>query len=243
MIVNRSPARTLLAAVLLVSCAGVLNASSLPEPLEAAIRDAEQRSEAAERIEFSFSMHTVTSEDEFRLRYDPSSDGFWTLESEETKDSVKMRDRMAERAANREEGAVGPDKRLLIGDLRELFGDTIELAVESSEGRIYRFSLSDAAQIGGGAGGKSFDASEYLTGELAIGADNRLRWLRFFAEESFKPMLVARINTFDLKMFVDPIWPDGPYVIVRQVIDMDGSAFFKSFSENVKTVYTDFEER
>ena len=219
--------------------------ATLPPPLEAAVRDAETRKTAAVEndLEFTFSVHTVTSEDEFRLRYDPSRPKTWTLESEETKDSAKLMERMEQRAEDRTDDDEAPDRRLIIGDLRELFGDRIELAETGAAGRVYRFSLSDKAQIGGGGGGQNFDVSKYLTGELAIDADNRLRWLRFFAEEAFKPVFVAKINSFDLKMFIDPIWPDGPYVIVRQVMDMDGSAFFKSFSENVKTVYTDFEKR
>ena len=220
--------------------AGIARGAALPAPLEAAIDDAETRKASADGLQFTFTMHTVTSEDEFRLRYDPSRTETWSLESPETEQTAKLMERMAKRADEQEER---PDRRLLIGDLRELFGDRIELSTNGPEGRVYRFSLSDKAKIGGGGNGGDFDASKYLTGELAIDGNHRLRWLRFFAEQTFKPVIVARIDTFDLKMFIDPIWPDGPYVIVRQVMEMDGSAFFKSFGESVNTVYGDFERR
>jgi len=237
--------RYLLVLLPLFVCADFAHGATLPPPLEAAVKDAETRKATAEKagVEFTFSVHTVTSEDEFRLRYDPAATEAWTLESPETDKSAKLMERMARRDEERTEDAEAPDRRLIIGDLRELFGDRIELTANGPDGRVYRFNLSDKAKIGGGGGGQNFDVSEYLTGELAIDADNRLRWLRFFAEEAFKPVFVAKIESFDLKMFVDTVWLDGPYVIVRQVMDMNGSAFFKSFSENVKTVYGDFEKR
>ena len=149
-----------------------------------------------------------------------------------------MQERLAKRAETQEDP---PDRELLAGELRKLIGDRIELVDNRPEHRVYRFDLSEEAEIGGGGG--SFNAAKHLTGEVAVGEDNRLLWLRFFAEKAFKPAIVAKIKTFDLKLFYDPIWDDGPYVLVRQMMDLDGSAFFKSFTENVNTVYSGFEKR
>lgn len=213
-------------------------AASLPAPLEAAIADVETRRAAAERLRFTFTVHTVTKDKEFRLRFDPEADKSWTLLSPADEDTAKLKERMDKRAAEQEEG---PDRELLAGELRELFGGRIELVEANEAERVYRFDLSEEAEIGGGGG--RFDAHEHLKGEIAIGPGDRLLWLRFFAEKSFKPAIVASIKTFDLKLFFDPIWPDGPYVLVRQSMDLDGSAFFKSFGENMKTRYADFEAR
>jgi len=220
--------------------AGFASAASLPAPLEAAIKDVETRRAAATELRFTFKVHTVTNENEFRFRYEPKGAEAWTLLSPETKDTERIKKQMAKRAERQEEGA---DRELLAGDLRELIGDRVELVENTTTHRVYRFNLSEAAKIGGGGGSGSFDATKYLTGELAIGPENRLLWLRFFAEKAFKPVLVAKIKTFDLKLFYDPIWSEGPYVMVRQAMNVDGSAFFKSFAENVNTAYSDFEQR
>ena len=226
------------ALISLLLVAGTASAAALPAPLEAAIKDMETRKEAAAELRFTFKVHTVTSEKEYRFLYDPKGTEVWTILSPETKETAKIRERMAKRAKKQEKGA---DRELLAGDFRELIGDRIELIENTAEQRMYRFDLSDQAEIGGSGG--SFDASKHLTGELAIGPENRLLWLRFYAEKAFKPAFVATIKTFDLKLFFDPIWPDGPYVTVRQAMNMNGSAFFKSFAENVNTDYSDFEKR
>jgi len=223
---------------ILLTAAGV-SAATLPAPVDAAITDVETRRTAAgEELRFTFKMHTVTAESEFQFRFDPQSSDGWTLVSEETKQTAKMRERMIKRAIEQEHG---PDRELLVSDLRELIGDKIELVENDDRQRVYRFDLSEEAAIGGDGG--SFDASKHLTGELAIGPGDRLLWLRFFAPKAFKPAVVAKIKSFNLKMFYDPIWPDGPYVLVRQSMNLDGSAFFKSFKEDVETQYTEFEKR
>ena len=226
------------ALISLLLVAGTASAAALPAPLEAAIKDVETRKEAAAELRFTFKVHTVTSEKEYRFRYDPKEAEVWTILSPETKETAKIRERMAKRAEKQEKGA---DRELLAGDFRELIGDRIELVENTTERRVYRFNLSDQAKIGGGGGG--FDASKYLTGELAIGPENRLLWLRFYAEKAFKPAFVAKIKTFDLKLFYDPIWSDGPYVTVRQTMNVKGSAFFRSFGEEVNIDYSEFEKR
>jgi len=223
----------------LVLLTGLASAGSLPAPLEAAIQDVEIRSAAAADLRFTFKVHTVTSENEYVFRYSPGQAEVWTLLSPETPESSKLRESMAKRSEKEEEGS---DRELLAGDLRELIGDRIEMTEDTSAQRVYRFNLSKEAKIGG-SGGESFDASKHLTGELAIGPRDRLLWLRFFAQEAFKPALVAKINTFDLKLFFDPIWTDGPYVTVRQTMNVKGSAFFKSFGEKVDIDYSEFEKR
>ena len=223
----------------LLLVAGSASATSLPAPLDAAIKDVETRKAAAAELRFTFKVRTVTSENEYRFRYDPRETEVWTLLSPETKETAKLKDRMTKRAEKQEEGA---DRELLAGDLRELIGDRVELVETTATQRVYRFDLSKEAKIGG-SGGESFDASKHLTGEMAIGPDDRILWLRFFAQEAFKPAFVATIKTFDLKLFYDPIWSDGPYVTVRQAMDVKGSAFFKSFGEAVNIDYSDFEKR
>jgi len=223
----------------LVFATGFAMAASLPAPLEAAIQDVETRKAAAADLRFTFKVRTVTSENEYRFRYDPKGTEVWTLLSPETKETAKLKEGMAKRAEQQEDGA---DRELLAGDLRELIGDRIELIRETSSQRVYRFNLSEEAKIGG-SGGESFDASKHLTGEMGIGPGDRLLWLRFFAQQAFKPVFVATIKTFDLKLFYDPIWSDGPYVTVRQAMNVNGSAFFKSFGEEVNIDYSDFEKR
>ncbi len=215
---------------------GTASAASLPAPLEAVIKDVEARKAAAAELRFTFQSHTVTSKNEFRLRYDPRATEAWTLLPPVSEEGERIKEQIAKRAEKQEEG---PDRELLAGDLREYIGDGVELIESSAAQRVYRFNLSETAKIGEG----NFEAAKHLTGELAIGPDDDLRWVRFFAEKAFKPALVAKISTFDLKLYYDPIWNDGPYVIVRQAMEIDGSAFFRSFSESVKTSYSGFEKR
>jgi hypothetical protein len=222
----------------LLLTAGTASAAALPAPLEAAIQDVETRRAAAADLRFTFKVRTVTKENEYRFRYDPRETEAWTLLSPETVETAKLKEGMAKRAEQQEEGA---DRELLAGDLRELIGDGIELVETTATQRVYRFNLSEEATIGGGK--QSFDASKHLTGEMAIGPSGRLLWLRFFAQKAFKPVFVATIKTFDLKLFYDPIWTDGPYVTVRQAMNVNGSAFFKSFGEDVNIDYSDFEKR
>jgi hypothetical protein len=233
-------ARLLVMAMLSLSGdVGTAAAAALPAPLEAAIQDVEARKAAAAGLRFTFKVRTVTSENEYRFRYDPKETEVWTLLSPETKETAKLKKRMAKRAEQQEEGA---DRELLAGDLRELIAGGVELVETTARQRVYRFDLSEEAKIGG-SGGESFDASKHLTGEMAIGPDERLLWLRFFAPKAFKPVFVASIKTFLLKVFFDPIWSDGPYVTVRQAMNVNGSAFFKSFGEDVNIDYSDFEKR
>lgn len=219
--------------------AGTVAAATLPAPLEAAIQDVETRNATSAELRFTFRVRTVTSEKEYRFLYDPKEPEVWTLLSPETKETAKLKERMAKREEKQEQGS---DRELLAGDLRELIGDRVELVKNTATQRVYRFNLSEQAEIGG-SGGESFDASKHLTGEMAIGPGDRLLWLRFFAEKAFKPVFVATIKTFDLKLFYDPIWSDGPYVTVRQAMNVNGSAFFKSFGEEVNIDYSDFEKR
>lgn len=228
----------LIAAALVALACGSATAASLPAPVEAAIADAETRVAAAKELRFTFRMHSVGAEHDVRLTYDPSRPEVWTAEPPLNEATTKMQERMAKRAEQQESP---PDRELLTGELRKLFGEKIELVENGPDERVYRFDISKEAEIGGGGG--RFDAAKYLKGEIAVGADDRLLWLRFYAPETFKPALVARVDSFDMKLHYEPIWEDGPYVMVRQAIDLSGSAFFRSFEENANTVYSGFEKR
>ncbi len=82
---------------LLLVAGGLASAASLPAPLEAAIQDVETRKAAAAELRFTFKVRTVTSEKEFRFRYDPKKAEVWTLLSPETKETAKLKERMVEK--------------------------------------------------------------------------------------------------------------------------------------------------
>ncbi len=84
-----------IALISLLIAAGTASAAALPAPLEAAIKDVETRKEAAAELRFTFKVHTVTSEKEYRFRYDPKGTEVWTILSPETKETAKLRERMA----------------------------------------------------------------------------------------------------------------------------------------------------
>jgi len=236
----------------LVAAFGVapLLAASLPEPLEIAIVDAERRHAEAEDLRFTFTMRMVNEERDVQLRYDPQHREFWTLQStgaasdDSAKRDEKMRERLATRAAeaeSAEDGANGADEELLVSNVRDLIGGAVELHRSEEGAEIYRFPISNDAEIFGG-GDQQFDVAKYLTGEIGVQA-GRIVSMRFFATEPFKPVIVAKIETFDLRIFFEEIWEGGPYVTVRQLMQVDGSAFFKSFAEKTTMIYDNFERR
>lgn len=219
-------------------------AASLPEALETAIVDAERRHDEAQDLRFTFTMRVVNEERDLKLRYDPESRDFWSIQlndragEEASEQHEKMRERLAKRAAESEEGA---DQALLVSKVRDLIGGIVELNRSEGGVDIYRFPVSNEAEIFGG-GEQKFDVAEHLTGEIGLAGD-RLVSMRFFAAEPFRPVIVAKIESFDLQISFEEIWEGGPYVTVLQRMQVDGSAFFKSFAERSTMTYADFERR
>lgn len=227
-----------------------LFAASLPEALETAIVDAERRHAEAEDLRFTFTMRMVNEKRDVQLLYDPQHSEFWTLPSTEdtgddsAKQNEKMRERLSKRAVeaeNAKDGANRADEELLVSEVRDLIGGSVELHRTEDGAEIYRFPISTDAEIFGG-GDQQFDVAKYLTGEIGVQA-GRIISMRFFAAEPFKPVIVAKINNFDLRIFFKEIWEGGPYVTVRQLMQVDGSAFFKSFAEKTTMIYDNFERR
>ena len=220
--------------LLLLVSATAAYAAPLPSAVDAALSEVERRHADAESLRFTFTMHMTTSENDVRLKYDPTVSSPWTHAGSADEDDEKFLERLSKRENE-------SDRELLAHEIRDLIGDSISLHRSSGGSETYRFSIAEDAKIFG-EGKQRFEAAKYLTGELTLDG-GMLESLRFFATESFKPMIVAKIESFDLMLVFEEIWENGPFVTVEQQMEIDGSAFFKSFAENVSTTYSGFEKR
>lgn len=120
--------------------------------------------------------------------------------------------------------------------LRAAIGDTAELIEEGPERLVYTFTPTALP----GQEGAPDSMTENLTGEVVVDPVlGQLVSVRFMLEESFKPNVSARLETFELEQrFVHEPVLNGPRMSAVRM-SMSGSAFFRAFQQ---TMEMDIEE-
>ena len=99
---------------------------------------------------------------------------------------------------------------------------------------IYSFDITEDFMSSDGVDGSGDmkKLSRFLSGELAIDTrTEQLSWLRIYSKKPFKPVPVAKIKKFDIRLLFAPAWQGGPIIQQKSISDVSGSALFKKFSE------------
>lgn len=90
--------------------------------------------------------------------------------------------------------------------------------------------------------GQEANIAPHLTGEVGVARDSgRFTYVRYYAENSFKPAPVARIRTFEHRVDVAPAWPDGPLVRSSARTAMNVSAMFQTHEVDDRMNFSDFQ--
>ncbi|MBL1431286.1 hypothetical protein JYT75_00640 [Oceanicaulis sp. AH-315-P02] len=210
------------------------------------------RSVAADGVRFSYNMDTsVAGSKEYTvsLAYQPLADRAtqWQVispsfaENEEVYAQAKKQiDKDVEHKPD------AKDDQALI--LREVPGNNAkELIFISEEDGIAKYAIQLTEGFMNPDGGDDKGMSKmlkYLKGEIAIDvASEQLLWFRIFAEKPFKPMAVAKIKKFDIKLHFAPAWHEGPIVQVRSESIVSGSALFQKFNEKSEITFSNFVQK
>ncbi len=219
--------------------------------LEEVRKDIRARNSAAQHVRFSFDMKLSSVGDEFfmaKLHFDPSQETKqqWQVrfpsKAENEEIYTKTHQQIAEGRKNNPK--IQEDRDLIIeeflgkGELNPVFSRThngiaiFEFSVPSS-------FLGDENEDDGMG-----DFTKYLSGELGIDLSNRqLAWMHIYAKKPFKPVMMAKVKHFDLRLDIAPAWPNGPMVQVREQIVISGTAMFQKFSQNIETIHSNFRKK
>ena len=173
---------------------------------------------------------------------------------------LKQRAKDLEALAEEEEGDT-IDRDLLIEDPKKLLNNTAKFEREEDGNYVFSFQPAPGSVNFGGGGDEDKnkessdkkkkakkkdkkDFSSHLKGEMYISKDaQRLTGVRFYAPESFKPVPIAKIKSFEIKMDIAPAWEGGPMVSIKQDISASGKAMFKAFEQHSVVTSSGFEKR
>jgi hypothetical protein len=198
---------------------------------------------------FSYSMKISAAGDEpynVDLQYDPTSvpGQQWTIISPTAEQNSEV---YAEaRKQLDKDFADNPDAKddldILVGEWPWKRSVTPYFLREENGTAIYSFDVTSEfmEEEEGGEG----SIAKYLSGELGIDTvSEQLVWMNLFAKKPFKPVVVAKIKKFDIRLQFAPAWQGGPLAQVSEVVDVSGSAMFQKFSEHIETVFSNIEKK
>ena len=104
--------------------------------------------------------------------------------------------------------------------------DDAKLISESGEAAVYSFRPIATAEEADMA--KSY---KHLTGRVTVSKEKpAILAYEMFAEKPFKPMLAARVDSFNMKISCD-FAPDGRTYVKQMHVDLAGSAMMQRFSQ------------
>lgn len=102
-----------------------------------------------------------------------------------------------------------------------------ELISESGEAAVYRFQ-----PIGTREDGDMAKAYKHLTGRVTVSKDKPgILAYEMFSEKPFKPMLVAKVDSFNMKVSCDYA-PDGRTYVKQMSLDLSGNAMMQPFTQS-----------
>jgi hypothetical protein len=211
--------------------------------------DIAARSMAADGVRFSYNMNTsVIGSKEYTvsLAYQPLDDRAtqWQIVSPSLAENEEVYTQAKKKIDHDIEAKPdAKDDQALI--LKEVPGKNAEeLVFISEEDGIAKYAINLTNGFVNFDGGDDKGMSKmlkHIKGEIAIDvASEQLLWVRMFAEKPFKPMAVAKIKNFNVKLHFAPAWGGGPIVQVRSESFVSGSALFQKFNEKSDIVFSNF---
>lgn len=211
--------------------------------------DIAARSMAADGVRFSYNMNTsVIGSKEYTvsLAYQPLDDRAtqWQIVSPSLAENEEVYTQAKKKIDHDIEAKPdAKDDQALI--LKEVPGKNAEeLVFISEEDGIAKYAINLTEGFVSFDGGDDKGMSKmlkHIKGEIAIDvASEQLLWVRMFAEKPFKPMAVAKIKNFNVKLHFAPAWDDGPIVQVRSESSVSGSALFQKFNEKSDITFSNF---
>ncbi len=212
--------------------------------VDAAVAEALSRAEAAPRFALTQTIENMNSGARYVVRFDPTLPEFdpespeasrWSIlepaEAELNEDALEVWNGVRQQNDADIDVMMEEPARLIPAEL---------VAQGEAEGQaLYAGRLTETMEINGEPPSRAMRRN--LAVELAVDAQTSLiSRYRLFAEQSFRPMMAARINEFDLAMTFDEAWSGGPIVLTSVEQQIAGSAFFNDFSEHMRVTYSDF---
>lgn len=228
------------------------SALNLPAPLQAAL--AAHASDDAEAGTWKYTVTIASQDGPVVGHYDGALDEHarWSLVSP-TIDALSEAQRAAwdgmgrerdDAAAENDTAAVGSGGLVQFGqsgglffgaDEVEMIAGGVELLSSTPTHIMYGFDpYMDSGRVG--------EIGHFMRGEISVRLDPpAVEMLRIYAPESFRPIIVARINTFEIRMdyTADAAMP-AP-VLQQYSLQINGNAAFRQFSQAVGLVYSDIE--
>ncbi|VAV97587.1 hypothetical protein MNBD_ALPHA06-2246 [hydrothermal vent metagenome] len=223
--------------------------------------DTAQRAEAAKDMRFSYN-RTIKSNMltkgadkppvDVVMQFDPDveRDQQWTIvsptETEDPDAYAKVVKQIADGIKNNPDGK--PDQDLILKKFAFAGGTSTEatptLLREENGIAIFKLDLETFANSSDGNAGGIKKMLKNLSGEFSVDiASSRLTNIHIFAQKPFKPVAVAKIKKFDMQIYFAPAWQNGPIFQVQQQMNISGSALFQKFTQEMDTVYSNFEKR
>ena len=102
-----------------------------------------------------------------------------------------------------------------------------KLISESGEAAVYSFQ-----PVGTREDGDMAKAYKHLSGRVTVSKDKpAIIAYEMFAEKPFKPMLVAKVDSFSMKVSCDYA-PDGRTYVKDMRLDLSGSAMMQDFAQS-----------
>ncbi|MBL4616774.1 MAG: hypothetical protein JKY46_03685 [Robiginitomaculum sp.] len=230
----------------------LISATDKDQLLQRVSDDIAARSLAADGVRFSYNMDiSVTGREEYTvsLAYQPLGDRAeqWQIVSPSLAENEEVYTEAKKQIDNDvEHKPDAKDDRALIFD--EMPGEANDKPIFiAEEGGIAIYAIELTEEFMNSDGGDDDGMGKilkHLKGEIAINvATEQLLWLRMFAEKPFKPMAVAKIKKFDIKLHFAPAWDGGPVVQVRSESFVSGSALFQKFNEKSDIVFSNFVQK
>ncbi len=208
--------------------------TTFPEPLEAAIQEAETLAADAPRFSFTRTVELETHDARFVARFNPEAEegARWTL-VEPSEEALEGQARQAWLNMQSEDEA---DIDVLVDEPRDFISGDAAESEASEEAVLFLGALGEAVEIEGG------DAiREALRVSVEVAREGpRLNEVRIFAEGRFRPSMIVRVDRFDQTIGIGDAWEDGPLVITRVDQSIAGSAMFQDFAEDVTLTHSDF---
>ena len=198
-----------------------VSASTLPDPVDRALREAEAHADL--RLSFTLVFQWADGP-EIVERYD-AANGQWTVLSGDP-DTLDPTARHKLDQAKRLEAMPGG---LVAADYRKSIA-AADLISQSSTETVYRFQPP-----------RSVKAVENVQAELGLAPKGGLKRYSIHTDEKIEPTLFMRFDKFVFEHHFERVFADLPPLLTRAVICREGSTLHRPISEDYVLLFKDFE--
>jgi len=209
-------------------------AAELPPLLESAILKGEE----AEAHRWAFTQRFTIEDSDLTMRFEPMGEaGAWQLVAPEEA-TLDAEDAELYRRITDVEGDPKPDADLTYEQIRSALGDQTPEVIEETDARVvYGFAPLPWNDIDD----EDEPILEHMRAEVTVEKDGAyISRIRLYAPESFRHMMVARIDRFEQEMVFAPEPSTGLPLMTSFLQEIEGSALFQRFNQARTEVYSDF---